>query len=387
MKRLSQFFPRILLLLSISSCFLIILLGASAFKYSIFAVSVVAIICTHKMLRLDTMLPDLKKITLPWLPWIICTVILMFVHGTKSLSKFPNAFLILCLLFIVLNTLEIKRKNLILSLSIGLFSLDAAVSVFLYKYGLCGEILGTNKNPLFAVITIINAAIISAILCDQRPYSRTETLFVLLTVLFTFITTILAQTRHVLLAYPACACVFLLFAPKEKKKIAIHFILIFVVLIIAFLLTGRLQQGITDLVKYSHGENYTSWGLRLTMWKMAILSFPEAPIFGWGDDAAQAMEKAGLVPPLKEWFVTHFHNDLLNGLTMGGLVMAGGWVGTLFCLTKNSLQDLPRLCSLASIIAAGLVDRDWFEQDVLFPFVILWTLLYLTDPARKEQPV
>lgn len=385
MKRLSLIFPRLLLLLSISSCFLIILCGASVFKYAIFAVSSIAITCLYKTIRFDTVLPDLKRLTLPWLPWIICTIILMFVHGTKSLSKFPNAFLILCLIFIVLNTLKIKRKNTVLALSIGLFALNSAVSVFLYKYGLCGEILGTNKNPLFAVITIINATIISAVLCAKSTYSKVEILFIFMTVLFTFITTTLAQTRHVLLAYPACACIFLLFASKDEKRIALYFISIFMILIIAFLLTGRLQQGLADLVQYSHGDSNSSWGLRLEMWKMAILTFPEAPIFGWGDNAAQAMEKAGLVPPLKEWFVTHFHNDLLNGLTMGGLVMAGGWVSTLICLTKNSLQDLPRLCSLASIIAVGLVDRDWFEQDVLFPFVILWALFYLTDPTRKER--
>ena len=154
-------------------------------------------------------------------------------------------------------------------------------------------------------------------------------------------------------------------------------------MIISFFLTGRMQQGISDLVQYSHGNTNSSWGLRLTMWKMAILAFPEAPIFGWGDDAAQAMESAGVVPPINDWFVTHFHNDFLNGLTMGGLVMAGGWLCSLICLTKNSIKDLPRLCSLASIVAVGMADRDWFEQDVLVPFVILWTLMYLTRSDKN----
>ena len=158
-------------------------------------------------------------------------------------------------------------------------------------------------------------------------------------------------------------------------------------MLVFFLLTGRLQQGVTDLVQYSHGNTNSSWGLRLEMWKMAVMTFPESPIYGWGDNAAETMEKAGIVPPLKEWFIAHFHNDFLNALTMGGLIMAGGWVTTIICLIKNSYKDLPRLCSLASILAAGLVDRDWFDQDVLFPFVILWTLLYLTDPTRKANSI
>ena len=381
MKNPSLFFTKLLFLISLTGCFLIIIFGASVFKYIIFALSLLAIICSYKTVKFNLILP--KKIALPWLPWIICTIFLMFIHGTKSLSKFPNAFLVLCLIFVVLTTLEIKRKNLTLCLSVGLFALDTAVSVFLFKYGLCGDILGVNKNPLFAVITIINATIISIILLDRKTYNNAECSFIFLTILFTFLTTILAQTRHVLLAYLACGCVFLLFAPKEEKKIGVYFFLIFIFMIVSFLLTGRLQQGVADLVQYSQGNTNTSWGLRLEMWRMALLAFPEAPILGWGDDAAQAMEKAGIVPPLSEWYTTHFHNDFLNGLTMGGLVMAGGWVCTLICLTQNSLKDLPRLCSLASIVAAGLVDRDWYEQDVLFPFVILWTLMYLTDSSRK----
>ena len=383
MNKLSWLFPRLLFLLAISSCFLIILLGTSAFKYAIFALSLATIFCTYKTIKFNSLWLDLKGIILPWLPWIFCTIVLMFIHGTKSLTKFPNAFLILCLLFIVLSTLRLKRKTLIICLCGGLFTLNVAISIFLCRYGLSGNILGTNKNPLFAVITIINATILSTILLDRNSYNKKEVSFILLTILFTLATTILAQTRHVLLAYPACACVFLLFAPKETKKIAIYFFVIFACMIISFFLTGRMQQGVSDLVQYSHGNTNSSWGLRLTMWKMAILAFPEAPIFGWGDDAAQAMESAGVVPPINDWFVTHFHNDFLNGLTMGGLVMAGGWLCSLICLTKNSIKDLPRLCSLASIVAVGMADRDWFEQDVLVPFVILWTLMYLTRSEKN----
>ena len=387
MKELSLIPSKLLFVFAVISCFLIILQGTSAYKYIIYVLSFISIICTYNTSKFSSLLPELKKITLPWLPWVVCTITLMLIHGTKGLTKFPNAFLILCLLFVALSTLKIKRENLILCLSVGLFVLNVAISLFLYKYGLGNNIFEVNRNPLLATITILNTTILSTVLLNRETYSKTRFLFILLTVLFTLITTILAQTRHVLLAYPACALVFLLFASKETKRISLYFLLIFVLMLVCFLLTGRLQQGVTDLVQYSHGNTNSSWGLRLEMWKWAILTFPESPIYGWGDNAAEAMEKAGIVPPLKEWFIAHFHNDFLNALTMGGLVMAGGWVTTIICLIKNSYKDLPRLCSLASILAAGLVDRDWFDQDVLFPFVILWTLFYLTDPARKENSI
>ena len=155
MDKLSWLFPRLLFLLAISSCFLIILLGTSAFKYAIFALSLATIFCTYKTIKFNSLWLNLKGIVLPWLPWVFCTIVLMFIHGTKSLTKFPNAFLILCLLFIVLSTLSLKRKTLILYLCAGLVTLNIAISVFLYEYGLHTDILGTNRNPLFAVITII----------------------------------------------------------------------------------------------------------------------------------------------------------------------------------------------------------------------------------------
>lgn len=376
----------VLLLCCLLTCCLSIIFGASQFKYLIFALSILAIAVNVKNFP-ATIFSDLKTFSLYWLPWILCVILLMFIHGTKGLTQYINAFLIAILLFSALYTYKLTRKNLVIYLSLALLILNTAIFIDLYSHGLTSGILHTNKNQLMDVVSYITVAVLSVLLVNKKLFNLKEAFVIICAVLTSLVLTILTEVRQAILPYAAAACVFLLFGNKDSRKVSIPFICLFLLLILASYMSGRLQSGIEDLNQFNKGNSFTSWGLRIEMWKMVICAFPLNPVFGWGSEAVSAMAEKGIVFPISTWKMAHFHSDFFIALATGGLTMVSGWILTLIGFIKSSLKDLPRMCILATILATGLADQNWFEQNLLFPFVILWTLFYLTDPSRKEHSV
>ena len=383
-QKISFFSERILFLYACLSCFLIVIFGASLFKYSIFIFALLSFFLILPRTNRNNLAKEFWDCILSWLPWILCILILIFIHGTRGLTQYINAFLLLALLFLGCVKCEINRRNLITILSIGLIIFNLCIGTYIAKYGLADGVLGTNKNELMAVVSFITLGIASTLFIQKKEYKLSELMLMFIAVLSTLITTILTEVRNAILPYGAVFLAILIFAPKNQKKNCLYFLFFFIALIICSYLTGRLQTGLEDLKDYQEGHSYSSWGLRLEMWKMVLQGFPLAPIFGWGYGAPDAMEAAGIHFPIEEWHPGHFHNDFFIALAGGGLTMVIGWITTLFLLIKNSITDLPRLCCLTSILATGLAEQNWFEQNMLFPFVILWTLFYLTDPSRKR---
>ena len=375
-----------LLLVLTISCYFGDIIGANNFKYSIFALSLVAIFFSYPTLKTQQFLQHLKIIVLPWVPWVLGTVILMFVHGTKDLTQYLNAVLLVILIFSSLYCFNLRRKTILLAFAFCLTAFDIAIVVYILKNGATTNIIGANRNELFAVLTFINVGLASHFLLsiDSGNHDRFECLFLGFTILFTLAVTVMSEVRNAILAYGSCAGVFLLFGNKNNRKYCLFFGLIFIVLIALSFATGRMQSGIQDIQQLEAGNSYTSWGLRIEMWKMVLRGFPLAPLFGWGSDAPNAMLSAGVTFPL-DWEIAHFHNDFLIALATGGIVLAVAWSVSMVYLFSNSIKDLTRTCVLTSILSTGLVERNMFEQDMLFPFVIFWTLLCVTDQSLKAK--
>ncbi len=375
-----------LLLLLTISCYFGDIFGANNFKYSIFALSLVAIFFSYPTLKTQQFFQHLKIIVLPWVPWVLGTVILMFVHGTKDLTQYLNAVLLVILIFSSLYCFNLRRKTILLVFAFCLTAFDIAITVYILKNGATTNIIGANRNELFAVLTFINVGLTSYFLLsiDSGNHDRFECLFLGFTILFTLAVTVMSEVRNAILAYGSCAGVFLLFGNKNNRKYCLFFGLIFIVLIVLSFATGRMQSGIQDIQQLEAGNSYTSWGLRIEMWKMVLRGFPLAPLFGWGSDAPNAMLSAGVTFPL-DWEIAHFHNDFLIALATGGIVLAVAWSVSMVYLFSNSIKDLTRTCVLTSILSTGLVERNMFEQDMLFPFVIFWTLLCVTDQSLKAK--
>ena len=381
------YISKFLLFVLTISCCLIDIYGASAFKYSIFAVAILAIFFSFSTIDFKLFSNQLKTIVLPWMPWILSTVILIFVHGTKNLTQYLNAVLLVILIFSALYRLNLKRKTIFLIFAFCLLLFDIAIGAHILKHGPTTNLVGTNRNELLAILTFINVGLAShfVIAIHKENRDKLECWILGITIFFTLVVTIMTEVRNAILAYGSCAGIFLLFGKKETKKYCLYFGIVFILMLCLSFMTGRMQQGIQDIQQFQQGNSYSSWGLRIEMWKMVLQGLQQEPLFGWGNDAPNAMMNAGILFPIN-WHISHFHSDFFIALATGGIVMAAGWVLSMACLIKSSLQDLPRACVLASILSTGLVEQNMFEQNMLFPFVIFWALLCVTDISLREKP-
>ena len=356
-----------------------VFLGVSPFRYILIALCLLEILllCFQKKeVLLDTGL--FKATVCPWLPWVCFSLILAWVHQSSDFITPLKHLLVFILLYIAFVNSKYTRKTYILCLSLCLLGLSGVCMGEILSHGLGSFIFNANKNPVLGVITLMNVCCLSYLLTSEENLNRTEILLVIAAITCALATTILAEVRSSLLAYAASGVVFLLSGNNNRKALWL-IILVFLILIFLSLLTGRLQQGFNDLEKYRAGQSFTSWGLRIEMWKMALKSFPEAPIFGWGFEPVKSMVEAGFTFPLKSWKFTRFHSDFFQILSCGGLVLISAWLATIIWLAKQAIKDSARLCLLFSILAMGLVDNFWYSKSVSFAFVILWCILSLTS--------
>jgi O-antigen ligase len=86
----------------------------------------------------------------------------------------------------------------------------------------------------------------------------------------------------------------------------------------------RLKAANSNLDQYFSGDLInTSTGLRLEMWKSALYSFKEKPLFGTGEYGNKAYKQQqiekGLISPEISAF-SHAHNELLTALSFRGLI-------------------------------------------------------------------
>ncbi len=95
----------------------------------------------------------------------------------------------------------------------------------------------------------------------------------------------------------------------------------------------RLNQGVTDVATwYDGGSAYSNMGIRLELWKGAVMLFADRPLLGWSHPGAKK-EMARLVDKGEIDHVVlpaeHFHNDVLHLLATGGLALLLAWLAIL----------------------------------------------------------
>ena len=173
LNRIISFHPEKILFYYACLCsFLIVIFGASIFKYSLFGLSLFSILLIYSKTNWSNLTKEIKTHILPWVPWIICVLILIIVHGTRGLTQYINAFLLITLLFFGCFKCDIVRKTLIIFLGLGLILLDASISIYVLKFGLVDNILGVNKNELMAVVSFITISIACTLFTQSKEYKR-----------------------------------------------------------------------------------------------------------------------------------------------------------------------------------------------------------------------
>lgn len=326
----------------------------------------------------------------PWIPWYFSVIVLvLFFKGIPESSEYFNAFLIMFFIFGALSTQRFSRTHVITYLAIALILVSLAVDIQILTYGFDGSsVIGTNRNKVLGIASALALCCFGTLLFEGEKYNLKVKLLLAISIIVSISAIILAEVRTAIIPFLALIPFVCYFKRTDKKAILIALFVPIFLLAMSFL-TGRMQQGITDLQQYQTGITYSSWGIRLELWKSAIEAFWDAPLFGWGEKPYEAMVIAGHcaeIPP--DFKVYHFHNDFFNALTAGGLFEVICWFLTLFLMARKSRNDPASLCLLLGVLSAGLVERYWFHRITLFAFVTLWTLLYISNsqfwPGKKQ---
>lgn len=382
-QRIKYLLPWAVFSVTICSACLLFLLGIHFAKYLIFIFSILSIVF---VLDKETFQESVKRISIfltPWLFWFVSLLVLSLVHGADGYSYGYNALLIMILVFLALQPIHLSRNLLLKTIALFLFFMSIAIIIHVLTIGFIDSgVYSVNKNKVAGVVTFLSICCFSSLIFEKNIFAFKEQIVIATSVLTSLLCIVLLEARTALLAYFALVLVVCL---GKKFKVALLVLLISCIMVALFSATGRIQQGISDLKNFQDGNSYTSWGIRLELWKFALIGFCDSPLYGWGSKAFDALVDNGYVFGVQNYFRTHFHNDFFQTLVGGGLIGVTGWIGTLILLIRQSWSDFTKLALLASILAMGLADRYWSHWITFYPFISLWVLLYLSEGQEENR--
>lgn len=328
---------------------------------------------------------SLSSFLKPWSPWIASTILFIFAHGSSGLSHYFHLILIFCLLFLGLFHLKIERGLVATILSLNVLILSLVSIIVIMLMGLQTTIIEVNRNvliPELAALSVVNFIIY---LTNRNQLKSNYLRYLLvLSVIVNIISVVLSEVRTAILVYFSIIPVLFVLDRSLLKKYFPLLAIAGIGLIGLFFLTGRMQEGIQNLLQYQTGQSDSSWGIRIELWKQGTLAFKENPIFGWGLSPFQKTLEAGFSFPVN-FNAQHYHNDFVNLLVSGGLISAFGWVATNVLLLWCSKNDVPRAMLVIAFLAIGLTENSWpGNYSACFTFMVSWLLLVLSDPRKKN---
>jgi O-antigen ligase len=144
-------------------------------------------------------------------------------------------------------------------------------------------------------------------------------------------------------------------------------------------LKERVGEGISDVRTYMDGGNvYTRMGVRLELWRSAVMLAEEKPVFGYTyqgykDRTAQwaaegKVDQAAVAP-------FHLHNDALQNLVVGGAVGLLLWMATLavpFLWFRRAMHDAVNRSQQALALAGMVLVVGYFSFGLTE--VIFWSV-------------
>jgi O-antigen ligase len=144
-------------------------------------------------------------------------------------------------------------------------------------------------------------------------------------------------------------------------------------------LKDRVGEGITDVKSYvQDGTVYTRMGVRLELWRSALMLAEEKPLLGYtyqgykqrtAELAAEGKVDPAAVPPF------HLHNDALQNLVVGGVVGLMLWIATLavpFMWFRRAMHDAKDRSQQALALAGMVLVTAYFSFGLTE--VIFWSV-------------
>ena len=249
--------------------------------------------------------------------------------------------------------------------------------------------LDINPIPFSTYLCVLSALSLVCFFCIRDTKYK---IICLLSVILSFIAVMLTETRGTILALIITLVLstiyFIIKRSKDKKKSILFFIVIsaFMVVISFPVLKERLYD--TTAYEFSlieKGNDGSSIGIRLNLWKAGILTIENSPFKGTGNNIHPAIKKLmdeGKIYKNNYYFsLIHFHNQYIDIAVKWGvqslIFLLLSLLIPLFTLNKEDDFTKISFYSLTSIfMIAGLTDPPLINKQLFILFLTLLAMMY-----------
>ncbi len=334
------------------------------------------------------------------LPIFAVGIFLYFYHSTGfNLSYFKYSFLLILACSVVCTVEGYRLREFFLANSISCLTL-----FFVATYQICildyvVPIGAGNQNILASISLILGNISVFSVLY-KKP-NRDEKFFYLLCGILAIWVALRTTCRTAYVAEGVLLAVFLFWGKTKlhwsSKRVVTIFVFSLILVFLAFLNSPTITEDkfaaiwneIQQFLNLGDGETTkSSVGLRLAMWEAALVDvIPNHLCFGVGDFRKIYWPKLLVDSSMGREFLDpfyHFHNEGINTLVMGGLLLFVGCNWFLFQLFKIAKHEPVLLGILVGTISWGLTEVAFFHKAFFFVFVSVWLLYECAIKAERK---
>lgn len=349
-----------------------------------------------------------------WLPFFLAFGLVYAIHPTDF--KWPQLvqkFIFTLVLYACARALNIQQRQLIVAAAVGAFlyffcSLWDAWTyyhpqAFQYHYprhltetGIY-RVGGGGGNPIHfanAAMWLSGICALGFVYLQSSSSGVAEKTAVLLASLVAFLVCLLTHSRGALLALAPLFLLLILQVNTRYRRVV--FLLLIITLMLGITLATqtvffhRLKRLFFDLYYYLTEPQFiiSSVSARLEMWHMTLQAWKHNIIFGTGVNSitellqiypsSQAVHPVILMQP-------HFHNDWIQSISIGGLILLLGLLSSYLLLIYRSRQQVIGLWMVLAALFFGLSDLIMFQNTMLTFFISAWALFSASYDQQKFE--
>jgi hypothetical protein len=347
------------------------------------------------------LLKDAKRWLLPWLPLVLAYAIVVLWHWRifGFVSVLTSRLLYAALIYSCARLIGITHRHLWVAAVLGCFLYAMAGVLDYYSYRVQWPVstqlhryfaesgayrVGVGGNPItFGSFTIWMLGIVIVGLLQLTEVAKRDVGVGLSAALLAFITCLLTQSRGPLVGLVPLIGIGFFYIRPGYRIAAITVPIIAGALTISLLHLydpgNRFDRVLSDIALYaSQGKaSFTTVGARLEMWEMVGKGLSLSPLIGPGVGSVADLSKQlpGSAASFGDVLAQrHFHNDAMQSLAMGGLLLLAGHIATFVCLIRTAKGNASLLWLVLAAVAFGLTDRVLHENNLFTFLVVTWAL-------------
>lgn len=353
-------------------------------KKLIVVLTLLAAIVSIYSYRLQNIKDNIKKNPLLWLLGLSSLFALCAKYYYGYSSSQLRAFITLFVYFLILPQSLIAKIDLKLMTILGAASalIFTFLQVFIFDNARMWDI-----NPIPYATFIASISILTLYFLLQRNTLK-RSLIWFFVVLCTLVCLLYSQSRGVWLALLSVGILLVVKSSASLKRFVFLLIPICALLATSFYFSSenvsqRIQNTRSEIQQIESGNLNTSIGMRLQMWKAALMLIEEYPLLGLGDNHKKYKEELAAQGLISQEIIefTHYHNQFINEQIKYGIVglslLLISLLLPLYYFYKNSSPYAwPGFLVMLLFFVASLTDVPFqHAQTLTFYFIVMYITL------------